>query len=102
MILQMNAKFLHSVVRSVFLGFWLGSIYRSGWPLFWKSGKSRKIKRVKIIRERSGNFEMLSQYKGCITSQFQLVDLRFCQNAISRSKGKLSEVREKSERSQGK
>ena len=52
-------------------------------------------------REKSGNFNSLSQYKCSTTSQIQL-DLSVHQNAISRSQEKLSEVREKSEKRQGK
>ena len=37
-----------------------------------------------------------------VTPQFQLNDLSFCQNAKSRSHGKLCEVREKSGQSQQK
>ena len=64
-----------------------------------KSGSLRKKRKV---REKARNFDRLSQYKGSSTSRYQLDDLRFCQNATSRSQRKLSEVREKSGKSQGK
>ena len=47
-------------------------------------------------------FYKLSQYKSTASSQGQLDDLSFCKHAVSRSEGKLSEVRKKSGKSQGK
>ena len=58
-----------------------------------KSGNSRKKRKV---REKSVNFDRLSEPESSFPPQVQLVDLSFFQNAISRSQGKFSEVREKS------
>ena len=63
------------------------------WALSWKSGKSgkvRKVKKGKIVKEKSGNFERLSEPKRSTTPQVQPNDLNFCQNAISRSQGEFS------------
>ena len=77
--------------------------------------KSGKMKRVEMARKKSGNWRKkkeksgkvkelysLSQDKRFDTPQVHLDDLGFCQNAISGSHGKFSEVREKSGKSQGK
>ena len=53
----------------------------------------------KKVREKSGNFDRLSEPKSSSILQVQLDDLSFFQNAISRSQGKFSEV--KSGESQG-
>ena len=48
-----------------------------------------------MVREKSGNSDRLSEHKRFTTPQVQL-DSSFCQNAISKSHGKSSEVREES------
>ena len=72
--------------------------------------KSGKMKKVEMVREKSGNLrkrkvrekswnsERLSDHKSFTTPQVQL-DSSFCQNAVSRSQGKCSDVREKSGKS---
>ena len=72
-------------------------------------GKVRKMKKVEMVREKSGNLRKKEESQGKVmefrqfvltlkftTPQFQLDDLSFCQNAISRSHGKFSKVREES------
>ena len=49
------------------------------------------MKKVRVVREKSGNFDRLSQFKSPTTSQGQLNDLSFYQNAMSRSQGKARE-----------
>ena len=61
-----------------------------------KSGNLRKRK----SREKSGNFDRLSESKSFTTPQVQLDDLSFCQNAIPGSHGKFSKVREEAGESQ--
>ena len=70
-------------------------------------GKSGKIKKVEMVREKSGKLgkKEESQEKSRNSDRFSTpqvqFDSSFCQNALSRSHEKLSEVREKSHKSQG-
>ena len=85
----------------------------TGRPLSRVSGKIKRVsqgefrefeeKNPRKVREKSSNFDRLSQYnyKSSATSQVQLDDLSFCQNVISRSHGKLENYL-RSRRSPGK
>ena len=64
-----------------------------------KSGNLRKKEESQgKVREKSGNFDRLSGPESSTTPQVQHDDLSFCQSGLSRSRGKFSEVREKSEK----
>ena len=75
-------------------------------PLSWKSrksgGKSGNFEKKEDSQGKVREFDRLSERKSVTTTEDQLDNLSFCHNALSRSHGKFSEVRDKSGKSQGK
>ena len=60
-------------------------------------GKVRKFEKERKVKEKSRNFNMLSERKSFTIPSVQSDDLSFYENAISgRSHGNFSDVREKS------